>query len=660
MSTRSTDAPVRVLVVDDDPALLGTLKDILGLHGYEVVAVQEGRAGLKLLLEEPDPPLVALVDLGLPDIHGLDLAAELKKRGSNTQIVILTGDASVDSLIGAVRADTVDYLVKPVQPPRLLETIGRASERGLRRSVEAALERERKLKSDILDASPVGIAVLTPAGDVTYLNRAASSMLGRGAASDESAARSWLAECLRDMRSEDGYDTRSVDRRYVRPDGRVLMLSCRMSPLEAPDGSVDGVLHVFTDITARHQLEEGLRQAQKMEAVGRLAGGVSHDFNNLLTVILGNTELLLADFPGASSHREDMEVIREAARQASDVAEQLLTFSRQSVGRAERVDLNEILRSASGLLARTAGSGTEVRHELDESLPTVEADPGWMRQVILNLAINARDAMGEGGVLTFRTGHRLAEEGGPGALEGVDRGDLWVFLDVEDNGCGMDEATRSRVFEPFFTTKGEGRGTGLGLATVYGLIARLGGLIELESEVGRGTRFRIWLPASAKAADPASPIPAGPAATARRGTLLVVDDEDGVRTLLRRILVRDGHRVLEASHGREAIEVARHHEGPIDVLITDYHMPGLPVSEYLPSLSRRDPGLEVVVVTGTVDTEPARLGLPGTNPRVVRKPFTAGQIQAAVRDALGDGPMRSWGTTSARRGAGHRRSGPGA
>ena len=639
-----SSAAVKVLVVDDDTALLHTLDDILALEGYQVVTAQRGRSALDLLLESSDPPLVALVDLGLPDISGLEVAAELHAQGSNTQVVILTGDSSVESVIEAVRADTVDYLLKPVQPPRLLETIARASERGLRRLAEAELEHERKRKSDILDASPVGIALLTLDGDLTYLNKAASSILGIETANGAgvpniapASARAWVAELLQDMTGANGLDPKSVDRRYRRPDGAALMLSSRMRTLEAPGGSVDGILHVFTDITERQQLEEGLRQAQKMEAVGRLAGGVSHDFNNLLTIILGHAELMLADLPEDSDYLEDVKLIREASRQASDVAGQLLTFSRRTVGLAERMDLNEIIRGTSGLIARTIGSGTEIREELDSSIPFVEADPGGMRQVLLNLAINARDAMDDDGVLTFRTGHRRAEELGPSALEGVDRGDRWVYMDVEDNGHGMDEATRSRVFEPFFTTKGEGRGTGLGLATVYGIVAQLGGVIDLHSEVGRGTRFRLWLPASADGADLDSSAPDEPMASERRGcTVLVVDDEHSVRTLLRRILVREGHIVLEASHGREAIEVAKHHDGAIDLVVTDWAMPGMPPSEYLESLIRRHPEVRVLVVTGSADESASLSELPGADDRVrmIRKPFEAQLIQRVVREVL--------------------------
>src|SRR5690606_27395606 len=389
--------------------------------------------------------------------------------------------------------------------------------------------------------------------------------------------------------------------------------------------------------TVRQQVEEGLRQAQKMEAVGRLAGGVSHDFNNLLTVILGHSELVLADLPEDSRHAQDVQIIREASRQASEVAQQLLTFSRRNVGQAERVDLNELIRGTSGLLARTIGSGTDVREDLDPSAPAVEADPGWMRQVLLNLAINARDAMGAGGVLTFRTGVLRGEELEATALQGLDAGAAWVFMDVEDNGHGMDEATRSRVFEPFFTTKEEGRGTGLGLATVYGIITQLSGVIEVESEVGLGSRFRIWLPASAETIAEARPTRDEPQVAGRRGcTVLVVDGQADSRTLLRRILVREGRLVLGASHGREAIEVARHHDGPIDLIVTDYNMPGIPPAEFLPTLLRRDPAARIVVVTGSIDPGSLLDDIAGrTEGRMARKPFTAEQIRTAMREGRG-------------------------
>lgn len=496
-------APVKVLVVDDDSSFASTLADILALRGYEVITASEGAAALAAILDEADPPLVALVDIGLPDISGLEVARKLRESRSGTQVVILTGDASVESAIGAVRADTVDYLVKPVQPPTLLDTIERASERGLRRLVELELERERKLKSEILDASPVGMAVLTPEGDVTYLNRSAHRILGIEELAEGGAAlglvRAWLAECT-PVRDAGGTETSPVgggERRYVRPDGRAAWLSCNSTLLRTADGTVDGVLEVFWDVTEQRRLEERLNHAHKMEAVGRLAGGVAHDFNNVLTVILAHAELLLSDLPEDSPHADDVAAIREAALQASDVAAQLLTFSRRAPGRAEHVDVNAIIRGMSGLLARTLGDSIRVSHELDASTPKIEAEPGQLRQVLMNLAMNARDAMGTGGVLSFRTlrgaGSNLDGDGGARVRSGREG---WVVIEVQDDGVGMDAATRSRIFEPFFTTKGEGQGTGLGLATVYGIVTQLGGDVEVMSELGSGTCFRIRLPAA--------------------------------------------------------------------------------------------------------------------------------------------------------------------
>ena len=625
-----------MLVVDDDRALLTTLSDILGLQGYSVETAQRGLEALDLVLKTEEPPLVVLLDVGLPDISGLEIAQRISHHGGVTQVVMLTGDATLESAIAAVRAASVDYLVKPVEPKRLFETIGRASDRALRRSAETALELERRRQSEILEASPVAFAVLTAGGGIEYVNQEGAALLGLNAGEPSEASRrrhveEWLAGVKRTSFDEEA----SADHSYSLAGAEERVFSCKVRTLRSREGSEEGALFAFTDVTESRRVEERLRQTQKLEAVGRLAGGVAHDFNNLLTVITAHAELMAADLGEESPHLTDLLTIQEAASQAAAVVGQLLTFSRREPGRIEATDLNAVVRGLHGLLTRTIGRGIALEADLDPTLPAVEADAGFLRQVIMNLAMNARDAMEGGGVLTFRTSRP-----GPGEIAteglGAESGLEWVFLDVVDTGHGMDAETRARIFEPFFTTKLEGKGTGLGLATVYGIVSQLGGVIDVTSALGVGTTFRVMLPATSKAIAPQPDTDSTPTPTTQGRTVLIVDDEDGIRTALRRLLVLEGHRVLEASHGREAVEIAQHYRERIDLLMTDHRMPGLPPEQYVPMIVEAHPEVRVMVVTGSAMGDVlAGLEAPSGQPLVLRKPFNAEDVRRAVRDVLG-------------------------
>ena len=621
-----------VLLVDDDKAILRTLTDILGLRGYEVETAEKGGAAIARMIDNQSPPLVAIVDVGLPDVSGLEVAERVKDRGGITQVVILTGDASVQSAVGALRASSVDYLVKPVDPAQLFETIERAIERALRKSAETELEAERRRRADILDASPVGFVVRNASGDMEYLNPVGAEVLGLDDEELHGDHRKHVEQWLRSL--ADGWSgNETQDFRYRHPDGDERVLACRMRPLSGSAAGSHGTLVAFTDVTETRRIEDQLRQTQKLEAIGRLAGGVAHDFNNLLTVILANAEFVQSELPEDSPYGPDLEAIRNAAVQAADVASQLLTFSRRDPGRVEAVNLNEIVAELKSLLARTIEQDFLIEDELDASLPRVEANPGQLRQVIMNLAMNARDAMGESGTLTFRTGSRRT--GDLSSEVDTDPDVSWVYLDVSDTGHGMDAETQSRVFEPFFTTKVEGKGTGLGLATVYGIVSQMGGVIEIDSTVGVGTTFRVNLPASSDKLPSAAATDEAQAAE-RGSTILVVDDEERVRTLLRRILIRDGHRVLEASHGREALEIASQHDGPIDLVMTDHQMPGLPPTVYLPALLEGRPETAVTVVTGSATPERVTRPLQNLGRPIgfLSKPFDARSVGEVLSTML--------------------------
>jgi two-component system cell cycle sensor histidine kinase/response regulator CckA len=387
------------------------------------------------------------------------------------------------------------------------------------------------------------------------------------------------------------------------------------------------------DITQRKSLEAQLLQAQKMEAVGRLAGGVAHDFNNLLTVILGSADLLLDSLGRDHPEREEAEEIRKAALRAADLTRQLLAFSRQQVLAPQVLDLNEVVANMDKILQRVIGEDIDLRTVPGRDLRAVRADRGQLEQVVMNLAVNARDAMPTGGNLTIETANIELDEAYAREHATVKPG-FYVMLAVSDTGVGMDAETRARIFEPFFTTKPKGKGTGLGLATVYGIVKQSGGYIWVYTELGRGTTFKIYLP---RVEDAAVPAQSGPASTGSlRGTetLLVVEDQEEVRRLTHRVLVARGYTVLVAASGTEALEVAKAYPGPIHLLVTDVIMPAMSGREVGLLLAPARPETKALYLSGYADESIVHHGVLEPGVAFLQKPFTAEALARKVREVL--------------------------
>ena len=376
------------------------------------------------------------------------------------------------------------------------------------------------------------------------------------------------------------------------------------------------------EVAARtRQLEDAqtqLVQSQKMEAVGRLAGGVAHDFNNLLTIITGRSELLLRALPADHPRRRDMELILQTAERAATLTAQLLAFSRKQILQPQPLDLNAVIMRLAPMLRRLIGEDVELVTELEPGLGSVRADPGQVEQVVMNLAVNARDAMPRGGTLRIRTA--TAER--------------WTRLEVADTGTGMSAETRARIFEPFFTTKGPGEGTGLGLSMVYGIIEQSGGRITVASELGRGTTFEILLPVTESPARAEAPAPEAPAPTDRAETILLVEDEPEVREMTQELLEAEGYRVLSAGRPDEAMERARRLDGPLDLLLTDVVMPQMNGRELAERLTQMRPDVKVLFMSGYTDDAMVRLGVSDTRALFLGKPFTRAMLATKVREAL--------------------------
>ena len=391
-------------------------------------------------------------------------------------------------------------------------------------------------------------------------------------------------------------------------------------------------LVVIDDVTERKRLEEQFRQAQKMEAVGRLAAGVAHDFNNLLTAILGTTDLMIEDLPADDPDREGLLDIRGAAERAAVLTRQLLTFSRQQVVSPRMLRLNELITDLVKLLRRLLGEDVTIASALAPDCGAVKADPGQLEQVLVNLAVNARDAMPNGGRLTIETKNVDLDADYPTERVMIPAG-RYVMLAVTDNGTGMDAQTNARIFEPFFTTKPVGKGTGLGLATVYGVVQQSGGYIWLYSELGHGTSFKIYLPRVD--ADGPQPAEEEQRASALDGseTVLVAEDEEAVRLIIAKALEARGYRVLSARDGTEALELAAGH-GRIDLLVTDVVMPDMNGRELSRRFTEARPNLRTLYLSGYTDDAMLHRGVLQEGVAFLQKPFSLGALARKVRDVI--------------------------
>ncbi len=422
-----------------------------------------------------------------------------------------------------------------------------------------------------------------------------------------------------------------IEYRAVRKDGTVIWVHNYALAVRDEAGRARFVMGVIFDVTEPKKLEEQLRQAQKLDAIGKLAGGVAHDFNNLLTVILTYASLLIEKVNGEDPMRDDLSEILSAGNRARVLTSRLLAFGRQQVLSPRIVDLSETVAGMKEMLRRLLGEDIDLRTRTPAGLHKVKADPHQIEQVILNLAINARDAMPKGGLLTIEAANVDLDPDFPRVQLGVAPGP-YVMLAVSDNGMGMDRATQARIFEPFFTTKEQGKGTGLGLSTVFGIVQQSGGTIWFYSEPGRGTTFKVFLPRTSESSVSAPPS----VRQAVRGTetVLVAEDDDQVRKLVLNILRRYGYRALEAKDAAEALRHCERHEGPIHLVLTDVVMPHISGRELADQLAAMRPDLQVLFMSGYTEDAILRHGIASTAVSFVQKPFTAVELARKVRATL--------------------------
>ena len=490
----------------------------------------------------------------------------------------------------------------------------------------------------VIETSPLAITAIDPQSRILLWNHAAEQTFGY--TKDEMVGKPYQPADAEDRRRyEDamarvnegaplvGYETRGRKK-----DGTVFDVAIYSAPLQGPNGQKLGVLAVVADLTDQKRLQDRLRQSQKMEAIGKLAGGIAHDFNNLLTAITGYTDLLYLRLPGDIGKRELSE-IRKASDRAASLTRQLLAFSRQQVLQPRVINVNEVVGNLSAMLTRLIGEDVELVASLTEKAGPVKADPFQLEQVIMNLAVNARDAMPRGGKLTIETANVVLDEHYTGGHPDVKPGS-YVMIAVSDTGVGMDSETRARIFEPFFTTKELGKGTGLGLSTVYGIVKQSNGHMWVYSEPGQGATFKVYLPVHLEP-DEVLPTPP-PARVVPRGweTILVVEDEESLLNLVAEILRDAGYNVMSAHGPKEALRLIAEHREPVHMVLTDVVMPGMSGRELADLVISGRPGTRVLYMSGYTDNAIVHHGVLDAGVTYIQKPFTPDALIKCVREVL--------------------------
>jgi two-component system cell cycle sensor histidine kinase/response regulator CckA len=636
-----------VLVVEDDEGIAELERLRLEEAGYAVRLAGSAAAALAELAAGPID--LVLLDYRLPDApDGLEFHARMRAAGYDLPVVLVTGFSDEATVIRALRAGARDFVTKSAE---YLDYLPEAVARVLAQvRTEEALRRSEQRHRSFVETTKEWVWVCDPEGRMVYNNPALAEILGYAPDAlagentldllhpdDRPAATAALARARTDRT---GWS--EVVFRWRHRDGTYRFLESNATPMFDPAGRLVGFQGSDRDITDRLRLETELRQSQKMEAVGRLAGGIAHDFNNLLTVINGFSEMLLMDPAVPPAAHQLVEEVARAGDHAAQLTRQLLAFSRKQVLAPRVLDPNALVREIERMLGRLIGADVSLASSLDPGLGRVRADPGQLEQVVLNLAVNARDAMPKGGHLTIETRNVEIDDEYARLVPNLRPGP-YVLLAVTDTGVGMDPETKAHIFEPFFTTKEAGKGTGLGLATVYGIVDQSGGHIDVYSEPGRGTTFKIYLPRVTETDTPSTVGEGWQKVPRGTETILLADDDQGVRALSRLALVSYGYTVLEAADGVEAARVGTAYPGPIHLLATDLVMPRAGGREAAERLRPVHPETRVLFLSGYTDDSLVRHGVLEDGVAFLQKPFTPTTLARKVREVLDASSPSRWG-----------------
>ncbi|HUR46907.1 MAG TPA: response regulator [Candidatus Saccharimonadales bacterium] len=633
---------------DQDALLFGKPTETSNSASFEIDSALQGQEGLELVrksLEADQPYALAFVDVRMPPgWDGVETIARIWQIYPELQVVICTAysDYSWEDITRKFgHSDNVLILKKPFDNIEVLQMAHALTKKWfLTQQAKSQLINLEERFTKAFKSSPVPMSIQS-LENYNYLDVNDSYLEMTGYSREELIGKSaWQLELWPDQQKRrllleqlnDGHSLRNVETKVRTKEGREkrTLLSAELTTLE----NKRFALISENDISQRLELEAQLRQAQKMEAVGHLAAGVAHDFRNILTVIQGHACLRLLNPDLDAKTSDSLKQITESVERASNLTQQLLAFSRKQIMRLEVVNVNNLLRHVSDMLARVIGDHITLQYQFGEPLPCTEADVCSIEQVILNLAVNARDAMPQGGSLVIASSVEQVSPAYASSHPEANAGEF-VCITVTDTGCGMNEQTKGRLFEPFFTTKEVGKGTGMGLATAYGLIKQHNGWIEAESELGKGSTFKIYLPSSAKQLKLQEPAVSSRQAEGGNETILVVEDEELVREFVASLLVESGYKVRQAGNGVEALEVWRNYSTEIDLLLTDVVMPqkisGIELADKL-RVEKSD--LKVIFTSGYSLELLDEHFRTRTESNFIPKPYTPAKLKELIREVL--------------------------
>jgi two-component system cell cycle sensor histidine kinase/response regulator CckA len=646
----------RILIVDDDPLARDQLALILAPEGYDIATAEGGQQALDAV--ERSPPDLILLDVMMPRVSGYQVAAKLKASSATKGIPIIMTTVLDDRgarMLG-ISAGAEDFISKPVDREELCVRVKHhlrlkayaeyrdkhsqllEGEVGAR---TADLKESESLYRATFDAAPVGIIHIARGGRCLRVNARAGDLL-RYTREDlqqrefrelmDASALGAHAKALEELAGG------SVDRvlkelQLRRRDGTFVWARVQIAAYRDDNGQLQFFIATIEDVTEQRALEAQLRQASRLDAIGQLAAGVAHDFNNLLSVVLSYTDLIASDLAAGDPAMSDLAEIKGAGMRAVALTRQLLAFSRQQVLQPRVVDLGETVLEMEKMLQRLLGARFELVTILGPDLGRILVDPGQLEQVIMNLVVNARDALPGAGRVTVETSEVTLDDAYAADHAGVTPGPH-VMLAVSDAGTGIDKETQARMFEPFFTTKELGKGTGLGLATVFGIVRQSGGTIAVYSELGVGTTFKVYFPITLHAKRHAATLSAEPITLRGSETILLVEDEERVRVLVQTILRRYGYEVIAAQGSGEALLLAEQRIGSIDVLLTDMVMPHMNGRVLAERIRAMHPAVKVVYMSGYTDDTVVRHGLLDSTTAFLQKPITPEILARKVREVL--------------------------